>query len=83
VAFSVHNTGSTIPADRLRDIFEPMQQLSPAAGRSQRSVGLGLYIVESIVASHHGTIGVTSTDREGTTFTVRIPRLRSSTPTAA
>lgn len=77
VSFAVHNIGTTIPADRLRQIFEPMQQLSPAAGRSQRSVGLGLYIVESIVTSHHGTIGVTSTESEGTTFTVRIPRLSS------
>jgi len=79
LSFAVHNTGPTIPADRLRQIFEPMQQLSPAAGRSQRSVGLGLYIVEHIVTSHHGTISVTSTDREGTTFTVRIPRLSSAT----
>jgi phosphoserine phosphatase RsbU/P len=83
VSFAVHNTGSTIPADRLRQIFEPMQQLSPAAGRSQRSVGLGLYIVESVVTSHHGTIGVTSSESEGTTFTVRIPRLTSATLTSA
>jgi phosphoserine phosphatase RsbU/P len=83
VSFAVHNTGDTIPADRLREIFEPMQQLSPAAGQSQRSVGLGLYIVDSIVMAHHGTIGVTSSDTEGTTFTVRIPRLVSATPTGA
>jgi K+-sensing histidine kinase KdpD len=83
VSFAVHNTGSTIPADRLSQIFEPMQQISPGAGRSQRSVGLGLYIVESIVVSHHGTIGVVSSESEGTTFTVRIPRLGSATSTAA
>jgi phosphoserine phosphatase RsbU/P len=83
VSFAVHNTGSPIPADRLRQIFEPMQQGSPGAGRGQRSVGLGLYIVESIVASHHGTISVTSSESEGTTFTVRIPRLVSATLSAA
>lgn len=83
VSFAVHNTGSTIPADRLRQIFEPMQQISPGAGRGQRSVGLGLYIVESIVASHHGTIDVISSESEGTTFTVRIPRLGFATPSAA
>jgi phosphoserine phosphatase RsbU/P len=83
VSFAVHNTGSTIPADRLRQIFEPMQQGSPGAGRGQRSVGLGLYIVESIVVAHHGTIGVTSSETEGTTFTVRLPRLRSAPSTAA
>jgi signal transduction histidine kinase len=83
VSFAVHNTGNTIPADRLQQIFEPMQQISPGAGRSQRSVGLGLYIVESIVASHHGTIGVISSESAGTTFTVRIPRLGFATPSAA
>ena len=83
VSFAVHNTGSTIPADRLVQIFQPMQQVSPGPVRSQRSVGLGLYIVESILVSHHGTIGVTSTDSEGTTFTVRLPRLGSARSTAA
>jgi phosphoserine phosphatase RsbU/P len=82
VSFSVHNTGITIPADRLRQIFEPMQQMSPAAGQAQRSVGLGLYIVDSIVASHQGTVRVTSTESEGTTFTVRLPRLAVGTSSA-
>jgi signal transduction histidine kinase len=83
VSFAVHNVGSTIPADRLREIFEPMQQVSPGVGRGQRSVGLGLYIVESIVVAHHGTIGVVSTESEGTTFTVRLPRLRAAPSSAA
>lgn len=74
VEFSVHNTGSVIPPERLRDIFEPMQQVNPSAG-SQRSVGLGLYIVENIVSAHRGTSGVTSTDAGGTTFTVTLPRV--------
>ena len=80
VSFSVHNTGTTIPHDRLRQIFEPMQQVSAGTGRSQRSVGLGLYIVASIVAGHQGTIDVVSNDSEGTTFTVRIPRYKSPPP---
>jgi signal transduction histidine kinase len=75
VTMAVHNRGTPIPPDRLRDIFEPMQQLTPGAGRGHRSVGLGLYIVESIVAAHRGTIHVKSTADDGTTFTVRIPRL--------
>lgn len=80
VSFAVHNTGNPIPPDRLREIFQPMQQLARGTGRDQRSVGLGLYIVDSIVASHQGTIGVSSTERDGTTFTVRIPRLHADVP---
>jgi phosphoserine phosphatase RsbU/P len=83
VSFAVHNTGIAIPADRLVQIFEPMRQLSPDAAKSQRSVGLGLYIVESIVVAHHGTIGVISTESEGTTFTVRIPRVGPTTSSSA
>lgn len=74
VAFAVHNRGTVIPADRLRDIFEPMQQVTAGSGRGHRSVGLGLYIVDSIVRSHGGTLGVTSTALDGTTFTVTLPR---------
>ena len=83
VSFAVHNTGAPIAADRLRQIFEPMQQVAPGASRGQRSVGLGLYIVESIVVSHRGTIDVVSSESGGTTFTVRIPRLGSAPPRAA
>ncbi|MEO8701327.1 MAG: ATP-binding protein [Kofleriaceae bacterium] len=75
VVFTVHNRGSVIPPDRLRDIFEPMHQVNPSTGRGQRSVGLGLYIVESIVKSHRGTLAVTSTAADGTTFTVTLPRV--------
>jgi signal transduction histidine kinase len=78
VAFAVHNSGPAIPAERQRQIFEPMQQLSPDDGRRQRSVGLGLYIAESIVVAHHGTISVASSESEGTTFTVQLPRLRTA-----
>ncbi len=75
VAFAVHNRGSVIPADRIGDIFEPMQQITPGTGRGQRSVGLGLYIVESIVTSHQGTLGVTSSAADGTTFSITLPRV--------
>jgi signal transduction histidine kinase len=73
VALSVHNRGRPIPADRLQSIFEPMQQLAPNLTAASRSVGLGLYIVEKIVAAHQGAVHVVSTEAEGTTFTVTLP----------
>jgi len=44
----------------------------PAADR--RHQGLGLYIVERIVAAHGGTVSLRSTSADGTTFTMRLPR---------
>lgn len=74
VALSVHNRGAVIPADRLRRIFEPMQRLAVDASSGSRSVGLGLYIVEKIVAAHRGTVNVVSSEAAGTTFTITLPR---------
>jgi signal transduction histidine kinase len=37
-------------------------------------LGLGLYIANAIVQSHGGTLVVSSTADEGTTFTFRLPR---------
>jgi sigma-B regulation protein RsbU (phosphoserine phosphatase) len=74
VALSVHNRGAVIPADRLRRIFEPMQRLAVDGSSASRSVGLGLYIVDKIVAAHRGTVNVVSAAPAGTTFTITLPR---------
>ncbi|MGI4802251.1 MAG: ATP-binding protein, partial [Janthinobacterium lividum] len=38
------------------------------------NLGLGLYITKEVVVAHGGTIEVTSSEMEGTTFTARFPR---------
>ncbi|WAK00505.1 sensor histidine kinase [Methylobacter sp. YRD-M1] len=79
VVLSVHNEGAPIPSDLLATIFDPlMRHATPesAARRVPGSIGLGLYIVREIVVAHGGTVEVASTAQKGTTFTVRLPRLR-------
>ncbi|MDP2343818.1 MAG: PAS domain-containing sensor histidine kinase [Deltaproteobacteria bacterium] len=76
VTLSVHNQGSAIPTELLERIFEPMQRANFQADTTNRSVGLGLYIVKSIVDAHGGRLAVTSSTAAGTTFTVRLPRAR-------
>lgn len=74
VVVEVHNLGRPIPPELLPHIFEAMKR-GPQDGQSSgRSVGLGLYIVEQIVRAHGGTVAVQSTEAEGTTFTVQLPR---------
>ena len=75
VTLSVHSEGPAIPADQQAAIFEEGRQGSvrPQA-HERRHLGLGLYIVDRIVAAHGGTVAVHSATGEGTTFTVRLPR---------
>ena len=77
VVLSVHNEGAPIPPEALPTLFDPLVRhatVESALQRAPGSIGLGLYIVREIVNTKGGTITVTSTAQEGTTFTVRIPR---------
>lgn len=68
----MHNHGTPIAPGKLPILFEPFQRAT-TGDASQRSVGLGLYIVKQIAEGHGGSVAVTSTDA-GTIFTVRLPR---------
>ena len=72
VVISVHNDGPPIPADKIADIFEPLNRHATASSDPQH-MGLGLYITHQIVTAHGGTITVASSSDHGTTFTVRLP----------
>jgi PAS domain S-box-containing protein len=74
VAVEVHNTGPPIPASVQASIFEAFRRESDTTGPDSKSIGLGLFIANEIVRGHGGSIGVVSPDRDGTTFTVVLPR---------
>jgi signal transduction histidine kinase len=74
VAMSVCNEGPVIPVDDHLALFEPMKALHVEGVQDRRHLGLGLYIVDRIVAGHGGRIDVTSTVEGGTTFKVWLPR---------
>jgi signal transduction histidine kinase len=74
--FSVHNTGSVIPANVLPFIFNPMGRYAPETVTDHgpyASLGLGLFIASQIVESHGGRIEVSSQADSGTRFLVFIP----------
>ncbi|HEX8477889.1 MAG TPA: HAMP domain-containing sensor histidine kinase [Telluria sp.] len=76
---TVTNFGSEIPAEAQRAIFDPLVQLSVSSnqkGPAATSLGLGLFIAREITVAHGGTIGVASSARTGTVFTVRLPKAR-------
>ena len=76
VVLRVHNRGQTIASEDLPGLFSPFKRLGAADSPqgASSSLGLGLHIAERIVTAHGGTIGVQSSDADGTTFTVNLPR---------
>ncbi|WP_233583625.1 PAS domain-containing sensor histidine kinase, partial [Corallococcus sp. CA053C] len=74
VVVEVHNQGRPIPEALLPHLFEPFRQGPQTTRTLKMSYGLGLYIVREIVHAHGGTIEVASTEADGTTFTVTLPR---------
>jgi len=82
VVISVHNHGLVIPEEQLAQLFDAMAPTPDDERRGNHHLGLGLYIVHSIIAAHGGTVHVVSSSDEGTTFTLRLPR-QSRIPTTA
>jgi signal transduction histidine kinase len=74
IAIHVHNVGPAIPDDVRATMFEAFRRRAAPDSRETKSLGLGLYITREILRAHGGTIGVRSFDREGTTFSVLLPR---------
>ncbi|HET7500336.1 MAG TPA: HAMP domain-containing sensor histidine kinase [Kofleriaceae bacterium] len=75
VVTTVHNRGRPVPAAVIPTLFEPFTRPAPEAGSAPpKGLGLGLYIASEIVRAHGGGIAVASSEREGTTFTMRWPR---------
>ena len=76
VEVRVKNQGTPIPPDLQNSIFDPFVRGEVASpGHSKSGLGLGLFIVREIVTTHDGVVEVASTESEGTTFTVRLPRV--------
>lgn len=74
VEIAVQNRGPVIPREQVSQLFQAMKHARDGGARDRRHLGLGLYIVDRIVHAHGGSIDVQSSDAEGTTFTVRLPR---------
>jgi signal transduction histidine kinase len=80
--FRIADTGSGIPSDAIPHIFERFYQddLSRSGGE-KHGAGLGLAIVQEIIAAHSGRITVRSREGLGTTFTVHLPLVQPAATT--
>ncbi|MGI6029062.1 MAG: HAMP domain-containing sensor histidine kinase [Candidatus Heteroscillospira sp.] len=59
---SVKNHGDTIPTDQLNLIFDRFHKTDRSRSMDREGVGLGLYIVKTILNNHNEDISVTSVD---------------------
>ena len=71
LTLAIHNRGA-MPEAVLEQAFTPFRPGRDA--RSQPGLGLGLYIAKYFVDAHGGSITLGSSEAEGTTFTIRLPR---------
>jgi signal transduction histidine kinase len=76
VVLSVRDTGSGMTPDVLRRVFDPFFTTKDVG----QGTGLGLAVVQGIVAGHGGTIDVESEPASGSVFTVQLP-VRAASPT--
>ncbi|MCX6134553.1 MAG: ATP-binding protein [Ignavibacteriales bacterium] len=71
----VSDTGIGIPKKDLPKVFDRFYRVKADGTGS----GLGLAIAKWIAEAHHGSIQVTSREKKGSTFTVLLPLVKSTT----
>ena len=73
---SVRDTGPGIPKDEIPKVLQAFGQGSLAHQTAEGGTGLGLPIVQNLMALHGGTFELQSEIRKGTTATAKFPRSR-------
>jgi signal transduction histidine kinase len=74
IKIDVRDTGTGVDPEVLPRLFEPWVTTKPTG----RGTGLGLSITRDLVTSLGGTIGVSASSRQGTTFTIELPAVESA-----
>jgi len=76
----VKDDGMGVSEDDQSKLFTRFFRSGEATEQAIQGTGLGLTIVQAIVALHGGTLGFTSAHAQGTTVTVTLPRVAVATP---
>ncbi len=69
----IRNTGAGIPAEEMPRIFERFYKSDRSRSVDKNGVGLGLYIVQTVVGLHRGEVFVRSKEGEFTEFCFWLP----------
>jgi PAS domain S-box-containing protein len=79
----VSDTGTGIPEERLKDIFEPFVQVDGSYVRQHQGAGLGLSIVRRLTQMMNGSLAVDSAPGEGTVICLSLPLRTPAAPEEA
>jgi PAS domain S-box-containing protein len=82
VILTVADSGVGIPPEHVDRIFERFHRVDGQQGRSVDGTGIGLALVQEMVALHGGVITVQSQAGAGTVFQVRLPFGHAHLPAA-
>jgi two-component system sensor histidine kinase VicK len=75
VLLTVADTGIGIPANLQDVLFEKFTKARRPGLRGERSTGLGMSVIKTIVDLHKGSIWLESVEGQGTTFYLELPAL--------
>lgn len=74
VAVAIENSGAGIQADELPMVFEKFYKTDKSRSQDKNGMGLGLYLVRTIIKLHGGDISVASAVDQYTRFSFYIPK---------
>lgn len=74
VLFTCSDDGIGIPEEFIPVLFEEFTDAKRTGLRGEPTLGLGLFVVKTIVSWHDGTVWVESKENAGTTFYIEIPK---------
>ena len=70
---TIRNTGVSVSNEEISRIFERFYKVDKSRSFDVKGVGLGLYIVKTIINMHDGEISASSVDGEYTEFSFSLP----------
>ena len=82
MSFAISDTGIGMKPEQLSRLFEPFTQADESTTRKYGGTGLGLAISRRFCRMMEGDIEAASTEGQGSTFTITLPR-KAKKPKAA
>ncbi len=73
----IENSGNNIPSKDLKFVFDRFYKVDKSRSKDKNGMGLGLYIVKKIVLLHKGSIKVSVSGENLTTFILSLPKTKN------